>query len=143
MIFLIVITSFIGCNSSTYHFYSPNNKQSITVITNGDVRYIINGYCNSVPEADFVKLDLKKVDRGAGDQIVGCWDKDNLDWIIAMDHVSILENRLDYHKYKFLNEFPVDNRGVPTLEDYIKKDCFSISLEYRNLNRIDGAIRTE
>lgn len=142
---LIIVSLFLfGCSgNSILHFYSPDKKQSITVITNKDVRYIINGYYNSVPESNFVKLDLKKVDRGAGDQIVGCWNRDDFNWIIVMDNVTILENKLDFKRFKFLNKFPVDNIGIPTLESYIKKNCFSISIEYRNLNRIEGAIRTD
>jgi len=144
-ILIIIISLFLfGCSgNSIHHFYSPSKDQSITVITNEDIRYIISGIHNSVPKSNFVKLDLKKVDRGAGDQIVGCWNRENLNWIIVMDDVTVLENKLEPKRYKFLNQFPVDNRGIPTLVEYLKKDCFSISLEYRNLNRIEGAIRTE
>lgn len=142
-IFLIIISLmlFLGCSvDSIYHFYSPNKDRCITVITNKDIRYIINGYHNSVPDSNFVKLDLKRVDRGAGDQIVGRWNKDSLYWITVMDHVTVLENKLDSDKFKFLSHFPVDSRGIPTLIDYAGKDCFSISLEYQNLNRIEGSI---
>lgn len=139
---MIVSLFLFGCSgNSIHHFYSPNKDQSFTVIADKDVRYSINGYYNSVPESNFVKLDLK--DHGAGDQIVGRWNRDNFHWVMMMDDVTILENKLELKRFKFLNQFPVDNHGIPTFEDYIKKDCFSIYLEYRNLNRIEGPIRTK
>jgi hypothetical protein len=58
-----------------------------------------------------------------------------------MDEVRVIENKLDSDKFKFLSNFPVDSTGTPTVAGYRGKNCFSISLDYRNLTRIEGALR--
>jgi hypothetical protein len=144
VLFIIVTLFFFSCSGdSTYHFYSPNKGQCFTIKTNNDTRYIIEGYHSSVPKSNYVKLDISKVDRVAGDQIVGCWNRDRLEWTIAMDKITVLENTLDSSRFKFLNHFPVDSQGIPTLKDYIGEDCFSISLEYRDFTRVEGSIKSD
>ena len=143
-LFLIVITTlfFFSCSDSTHYFYSPDKSKCFTIKTNNNTRYIIDGYHRSVPESNYVKLDLSQVDRGAGDQIVGCWNRGRFNWIIVMDNVTILKNTLDSSKFRFIDHFPVDSSDIPTLKDYIGKDCFSISLEYSALNRVNGSIES-
>ncbi len=141
--FLIIMVAlfFVSCSGdSPYYFYSPDKSQCFTIKTNKHIRYIINGYHKSIPKTNFVKLDLSKVDRGAGDQIVGRWNRNGFNWVIVMDKVVVLENTLDSSKFQFLSQFPLDDQGIPTLKDYICKDCFSISLEYGNLTRIEGSL---
>jgi hypothetical protein len=137
---LIIITSFLGCTKSTYHIYSPNKDQCITFITHNDTRYIVAGKYNSVPESNFVKIDISKVDRNAGDQIIGCWKRNKLEWTVMMNGVTILENKLDTNKFLFQKNFPVDRYGSPNVLDYDrrKKNCFSLDFEYYKLRRIEG-----
>lgn len=140
---LMVITSFLGCTSSTYHIYSPNRDQCITLITHNDTRYIISGKYNSVPDSNFVKIDISKIDRSVGDQIIGCWKRNKFKWIVMMDGVTILENKLDTNKFLFQKNFPVDRDGIPNVLDYDHKmkNCFSLDFEYYNLRRIEGDVR--
>lgn len=73
-VFLVGLTLLMGCNTAkTLHFYSPSKDQCISIIIDENIRYIINGYHNSVPDNDFVKIDISKIDRDFGDEIVGCW----------------------------------------------------------------------
>ncbi|TKC12374.1 hypothetical protein FA048_01785 [Pedobacter polaris] len=145
--FFISMLLFIGCfvlvscNKRVDHFYSPDKKQCISIITEGNIRYIMDGRHNSVPKSDFVKIDLSKIDRHVADEIVGCWSRDKLKWIVIMDNVTILENKLDQNKFSFVEKFPIDSKGIPTLIDYNgKANCFNISYEYRTLIRINGSI---
>lgn len=131
-----------SCSSQAEHFYSSNRKQCISIITDGNLRYIINGYSNSVPKDNYIKVDLSKIDRHVGDEIVGCWNKDKFEWIIMMNNVSILENRLDTSKFVFKKDFPVDSSQIPTLKGYSIEDlnCFHLGFEYKNVISVRGDI---
>ncbi|NQX41269.1 hypothetical protein SAMN05421820_107192 [Pedobacter steynii] len=139
---LIVCVCLFSCTSSTYHFYSPEKDQCISVITENNIRYIIDGEYNKVPKSNFVKIDLSKIDRNVGDEIIGCWKRDNLHWIIMMDNVVVLENKLDTNKFLFKKDFPVED-GIPNLKSYDrrKKNCFSLGFEYSTLKRMNGDIQ--
>lgn len=91
-----------------------------------------------------MKIDLKKIDRHVADEVVGCWNRDNLDWIVLMDNVIVLENKLEKKKFLFKN-FPKKDLEIPTLENYHSElpNCFSISLEYDKIINVDGAIIKE
>jgi uncharacterized membrane-anchored protein len=83
---------FSGCtNQKNYHFYSPKNDNGITVINVNNYRYIIDGYHNDIPNTNYVKMNLDKIDLELGDEIAGCWDKDSLKWSIVMNNVTIME----------------------------------------------------
>lgn len=100
---------------------------------------MIEGYYNDVPEKNYVKLDIGKIDRHVGDEIVGCWNFSDRDWKIMMNDVIVLENKLDKSKFIFENKFPVDSIGVPTLEKYNnKKGCFNIVYDYYSLVSTSG-----
>ena len=139
-IYCIISVILVSCNSATYHFDSPDKKQSITIITRGDVRYIINGHSYFVPDSNFVKVDLSGIDRETGDETVGCWDQGKFRWVIAMNGVRVLENKTDTSLYRFESNFPLDKLGIPTVGDFRKKNCFSIAMEYRNLSAVQGAL---
>jgi len=139
----MVLIALFGCdNKSVYHFYSPSKEQSISVITNDSIRYIINGYYTSIPKSNYVKINLSKIDRSVGDVIAGCWNKENLKWIIMMDNVIVLDNKLDTTKFLFKNNFPRDAFDIPTLKGYDSKikNCFTISFDHRELTYINGSI---
>ena len=98
---IIAITLFSGCYSPAQHFYSVDKTKCISIITERDDRYIINGYYDRVPKSNFIKVSLVKIDRHVADQIVGCWNKDGAEWIILMDNVIILDNKLDAKRFVF------------------------------------------
>ena len=143
---LVLLSSILllSCNrTSTFHFYSPKKDQCISIIIDKNIRYIINGYHNNLPENNFVKIDISKVDRNVGDEVVGCWDKNNLKWIIMMNNVIIIDNKLDTTQYMFEKNFPVDSLNIPTVKDYDRsiEGCFSIGFIYNKLDRISGSIQ--
>jgi len=65
-----------------------------------------------------------------------------LEWVILMDNVKILENRLDTAKFLFLPAFPLDQSGAPSLIGYDRRipNCFSISFEYGKIIGLQGSI---
>ncbi len=138
----IICFSLFGCSRSIEHFYYPDRSQCITVITENQFRYIIAGCFSSVPKSDFVKINLQKIDRQVADEIVGCWDRNNLEWVIMMNNVSIIENKLDKSKFAFKPDFPLDSVGISTLIDYDRNtfNCFSISFEYNKVLSLSGSI---
>ncbi|RZK53476.1 MAG: hypothetical protein EOO87_12840 [Pedobacter sp.] len=140
--FLIFIVIGYGCNKSAKHFYSADKSKCITIITKGDIRYVINGYFDAVPDSNYVKISLDKIDRETGDQIVGCWNRENLQWIILMDKAVIIENKLDPKRFVFKENFPMKDFGIPTLENYHTglPNCFSLSFEYRDVLSVEGDI---
>ena len=139
---LAIFILFIGCKNNTGYFYSPDKTHCISIIADKDIRYIIAGKQSVLPDSNFVKIDVKHVDKEVGDQIVGCWNRNNLEWIILMDNVKILENRLDTNRFVFLASFPKDQSGIPTLDGYDRKtvNCFSIGFEYGKMVHLEGSI---
>jgi hypothetical protein len=134
---------FSGCtNQKIYHFYSPKNDKGFTVINEKNYRYIIDGYHNDIPNTNYVKVNLDKIDLELGDEIAGCWDKDNLKWSIVMNNVTIMENRLDKNKFRFKCNFPRDKTNIPTLIEFDRRKmgCFSISFDYGKLRTVSGTI---
>jgi len=140
--FFLILMVMVGCSRGRYHLYSPDKNQSITIITNGNIRYIVNGITNKIPEKNYVKIELKSIDRNVGDELAGCWNKDGYNWVIMMDNVKILENKLDTTKYLFKDRFPLNSSGIPTLIEYDRKKagCFSLGFEYEKMRRLEGSI---
>lgn len=134
---LITLTS---CNKHQNFIYSPNKKQCITIITDVDTRYIINGKHTSIPTTDYIKYSLDSIDVEVGDEIVGHWKNNNYEWEIATDRAIILENKLDPKKFKFNKNFPTDNRGIPTIIEYTDKNSFDIGFDHGKIINYKGAI---
>jgi hypothetical protein len=140
LLITLSVLLYTSCAKSTYNIYSPNKRQCITIITDKNIRYIINGCYSRVPESNFIKIDLKIVDRGAGDEIVGAWEKDNFKWLIIQDKAIIIQNKLDTTLYKFRDNFPVDENGIPTLKVYNGKGYFELVFDYSDLVHSKGAV---
>jgi hypothetical protein len=142
IVFYILIVSIVltGCDKKTNYVYSPDRKQCITIITEENYRYIINGKHSSIPEVNYVKYSLDSVDVEYGDEIVGCWKNDGYEWKIATDNAIILENKLDTLRFKFHEKFPVDNDDSPTIVDYSYKGCFDLGFSYKTIRHSKGAI---
>ncbi len=118
------------CSSkSTVHVFSPNKKQCITIITKNHVRYIIDGEHKTIPSKDFVKYSLDSIDLEVADQIVGHWKNSDYEWKVVTDNAIIIENKLDSTKFKFIDNFPIDKDGIPTLINYTDKNSFSIDFD--------------
>lgn len=140
LIALLLLITLISCNEHQNFIYSPDKKQCITVITNVDTRYIIDGKHTSIPTKDYIKYSLDSIDVEVGDEIVGHWKNNNYEWKIATNNAIILENKLDPKKFKFNKNFPTDNKGIPTIIEYTDKNSFDIGFDHGKIINYKGAI---
>jgi hypothetical protein len=100
-----------------------DNSQVVTVITKEKKRYIMNGKYKSIPDDNYLLLDLSKVDQ-LGDGFSICWDDNGYKWKIASAYARVIENKLDTTKYSYYQ--PLGDFGQPTSEGYIGKGCGGI-----------------
>tara|TARA_R110002073_G_scaffold326979_1_gene507322 strand:+ start:2098 stop:2445 length:348 start_codon:yes stop_codon:yes gene_type:complete len=99
----------------------------VTVITHGDIRYIINGKHSSTPKSDYIKLDVSGIDK-LGDGIGVCWKNEKYEWQISNHKSVILENKLDTTKYKFKTSWEKDERGIQNTKKYLEPNCGTLDL---------------
>lgn len=138
---IILLISLTNCHKNRYYVYSPDKKQCITIITEMNKRYIINGkHYFSIPEKDYVLYSLDSINKEIGDEIVGHWNKSNIEWEIATDNAIIIENKLNKNKFEFTKNFPKDQNGNPTIIDYTDGNSFDIGFEYGKIINCRGAI---
>lgn len=132
---LLIILFLTSCkNNYSYTFFSLDRKQCFTVISRGNIRYIIAGKRSSVPDTNYVKVSLKNIDS-IGDEIVGCWKNDKYEWQIVNDKAVILNNKLDSTRFKFTTRFP-EKDEIPTLKDFVKDGCFDLGFDYNELGHV-------
>ncbi len=139
-IIITLLFALVGCNKTHYYVYSPDRKQCITIITDVDTRYIINGKYNSIPKTNFLQYSLDSIDVETGDEIVGHWKNGNYQWEIATDKAIILEDKLDKKEFIFKRNLPVDSIGIPTLKDFTDKNSFEIGFDHGKIIYKRGAI---
>lgn len=138
---IFILLFLVSCsNNHKYTLYSKDKKQSITIISSGETRYIIDGDYDRVPEKNYVKIDLSTTPMKGFDEIVGCWKTDKYEWEIINDGVTILENNLNPKRFKFGTKFPKDKNGIPTIIDFCKSNCFDLGFEYNELLNTRGEI---
>ncbi|GGE02051.1 hypothetical protein [Planktosalinus lacus] len=127
----LLITGMNSCNSKNDHFilYPKDQTQAITVITEGHTRFIIDGEHNQIPEENFIKIDISKIDR-IGDEIGVCWNNGNFEWEVVNHGSRILENKLDTTRFKFNTSWDVDPRGIPNSTKYHQEMCGTTGTEY-------------
>ena len=128
-----------GCQENSIHFHSPDRSQSITVLTFAGYRYVIDGSHHQVPKKNFVKLDISHMDR-VTDELFICWGNENFDWEVLNPNARIMENKLDTTRFKFLNSFQTDQRGIPIVIKYHNEGCFEFGFYTKNIRPADGAI---
>lgn len=137
---IFALITLFGCSSKNrIYVYSPNKKQCITIITENKIRYIIEGKHRKVPDTNYVKVDLSQVDKIA-DGIAGCWENNGYKWFVINDQTKILENKLDTTKYNFSTDFPKNEQGIPTLENFIGDGCYNFDFEVLSIVPKNGAI---
>jgi len=127
---LLILLSLISCNRQHVVICNPDRiDQCITVQTRAfsDVRYVIDGKHKSIPNSNFVKVNLSQHYR-PGDTINICWDSDDYEWIATIDKSVIVENNLDQKRFQFSTSLPKNSLGVPTEEMFRQPGCTSIGL---------------
>lgn len=128
----------IGCTETIY-FYPPDKSQCITVITKkwDAHRYIIAGKHHTVPEKDFVKLDVQcGDDYDAGFYV--CWKSEQYEWEVVVEPGQVLESKLDTTRFNFSTALPRDDRGFPTAIKFTKEGCDVYSFELKRLIPEEG-----
>lgn len=135
MIYTIVfIFILLGCNHRKYerilYVESPDSSNVITILTRNDIRYIIDGKYKNVPNTDYVKLDISQI-TDLSDELGICWNtEDGFKWRLVNHKARIMENKLDSHSFDFKEELEKDERGVPTMKEYLSDNCTRIGLYY-------------
>lgn len=118
-------------NNTDFRIYSADKKQCVTIVTKGEIRYIINGKHSSIPKTDFVKIDISQIDSNK-DEIGICWENKNYEWEIVNHSSKVIENKLDTLKFKFNTSWENDEGGIPNSKKYHKANCGAIGLMYMN-----------
>ena len=137
---LVCLALFTSCTKHHDYIYSPDKKQCITIISDNNIRYIINGKHSSVPDTNYVKFDISKR-LSFADNIVGCWKNKKYYWQIINDESTIIENRLDTVKYKFIEKLPKDSEGIPSSTVFRdEKGFFYLGFDYGKIYDVYGAI---
>lgn len=111
-----------------------DESQVVTVITTGEMRYIMNGKHKTIPEENYLLLDMSKVDR-LGDGFSICWDENGYKWKIASAYARVVENKLDTTKYLYYQ--PLGEDGQPTSDGYTGKSCGGILIREKTGPRGD------
>ena len=136
---LLMCLIFISCKGDYTYIYSPDKSSCVTIVNKGNIRYIIAGKENSIPNKNYVKLDISEIDK-LGDGISGCWNSNGYKWDIINNKSIILENQLDTTKFKFSNKLPLNNRGIPTEIKFKGDNCFVFDFLRKELLPDKGAI---
>lgn len=138
---IIIFTTLSFCSSKNrVYVYSPDKKQCITIITNVNERYVINGKHRTIPSKNYIKYSFDSIDVEVGDEIVGHWKNSNYVWELATDNAIIIDNKLDTTKFKFNKNFPKDDKGIPTLMNYTDENSFDIGFDHGKIIHYKGAI---
>jgi hypothetical protein len=130
LFFGIITFLFQSCNKpnrTNFRIYSPTKEQCVTIITKGKTRFVINGEHKTIPNSNYIKVDISQIDR-IGDEIGICWKNEVYEWEIVNHQSKIIENKLDTLKYRFNTRWENDERGIPNTKKYRKPKCATLDL---------------
>lgn len=128
---LINLLTLGGCSKKgIVHVTSPDRDQDITIITKGEVQYLVNGKSSTVPDSDYIKLDISEKDIEVDNALNICWEEasNGYAWDAVIDNARILELKMDTTKFRFNTKLPTKNNGIPTEMKFRKDYCATISL---------------
>lgn len=127
LFFIKILFIISACKSEKItHVYSPDNDQCLTVITKGNIQYLIDGEHSKVPEKNFIKLDISEIDLAGGLYI--CWEDSVYQWQAIINEARIVKLNLDSTRFSFKTELPKDQKGIPTAEKFSEPNCGKVSL---------------
>ena len=141
LIFALFIALLItGCkNRSTIYFYSLDKSQCVTVISEYDYRYVIDGKQDQLPDTNYIKL-LVKYRNTLHDEFFVCWKNDKYEWDVVVINSEVIESKLDTSRFNFNTELPKDEREIPTALKFSKENCVEYDFELNRLFPNKGAI---
>ena len=124
---------FVGCkNKSTIYFYSLDRSQCITVISEYDYRYVIDGKHDQLPDTNYIKLRVQ-YRNSMFDNLFMCWNNEKYEWDVVNQYSKILESKLDTFRFNFNTELPKDERGIPTTLKFSDKRCANYLFSLKKL----------
>jgi hypothetical protein len=142
VVFLVIVLTilFMGCrDKSTIYFYSLDKSQCITVISEYNYRYVINGKHDNPPDTNFVKLFIK--DRNSmWDNFFLCWENEKYEWDAVVENSIILELRMDTSRFNFNTELPNNDRGIPTDIKFSNDKCATYLFELKKMISNKGVL---
>tara|TARA_R110000868_G_scaffold399453_2_gene673196 strand:+ start:81 stop:503 length:423 start_codon:yes stop_codon:yes gene_type:complete len=118
---------------------SPDNKDTISIITIEDKRYIFNGGSDKIPKKNYALLNLRNVTE-LGDEIGICWDKDGFKWKLNSFYSELISNGLDTTNFYVQKKLLLDERGIPDNKEYFKKSCVVIYPRANIIRPNNGAV---
>lgn len=137
MFFAVLLT---GCGRKHHiYIYTPDKNQCVTIFDNDEIRYIIDGKHKTIPDTNYIKLDVTKVPT-MGDGIWICWENQEYKWDIVVDKSIVLESKIDTSKYRFNTRLPVDERGIPTEIKFRAENCAIFDFYSMGLSPKKGAV---
>ncbi len=126
IIYFVVLPS--PPNRTNFRIYSADKTQCVTIITQGNSRYFINGEYNSIPKSEYIKVDKSGITL-IEDEIGICWKNENYVWEIVNHKSKIIEIKIDTLKFKFNTSWETDKYGTPNAKKYRTDNCGTIGLE--------------
>jgi len=137
-IIILLMATVIGCGEKRIIYLYPEDKsQCITVIDQGQFRYIVDGKFNSIPESNYIKLDVQKIDP-LRDNIHVCWKNDHYEWDVVVDQSKVIESKLDPTRFNFSESLPEDDRGIPSEIKFRIPNCMVFSYYLMRLSPKSG-----
>lgn len=103
--------------------FPADSSQVITIMTQGDYRYIANGRYNALPTSNYLKLDMSRVDA-LGNGVSVCWSTGKRGWELASAYATQLESSLDSNYYRFSPS--LGKYGEPRIGKYEDEGCGSV-----------------
>jgi hypothetical protein len=128
--FVMGILLLTSCGPSILQIYSPDKQNCFTIITEGKVRYIIDGEHQKLPEGNYLKLDISRTTE-LSDAVYICWHVPGKRGRLVMPNTEILENRMNPALYQFNNKLPEDNNGIPRPTSFTGNGCTSVGFSYK------------
>ncbi|MCH8569574.1 MAG: hypothetical protein LAT67_14975 [Balneolales bacterium] len=129
-VLFVLLLAQTGCNRQNVVICNPEfTDQCITVIDRAfsDIRYVIDGNHSKIPDSGYVKIRLSNHYR-PGDTINICWEIDGYDWLATVNRSSLIESKLDEHRFKFTTMLDSDALGLPTEARFRQPGCTSVAL---------------
>ena len=139
LVVVMIVIFFNSCKKNTYYICSPDEKQCITVKNYGKTRYLINGKHESIPDNEYIKLDISKIDK-ISDAVHICWKDEEYDWNIVIDKSIIIESKIDTSKYHFRTRLPLNDKKIPSELEFRHDFCTIYSFSLNRLTPNNGAI---
>ncbi|MBO6524835.1 MAG: hypothetical protein JJ971_13470 [Balneolaceae bacterium] len=110
---------------------SPLGSGLITIITYNNLRYIIEGDKETIPDSNYVLLDISEIPE-LGDEIGICWEVENLKWRVVNYNAKVIENKLSVIDFEYQEDTDRTKIGVPTMINYMNDNCIRAEL-YDNI----------